>query len=72
MLPQETSAMPDETNLKSYLRIKKAAQFLGVHPDTLRRWDGQGKVPSRRHPINGYRLYREGDLKLLLSKARGE
>ncbi len=53
-------------NLQSYITIKEAAAFLGVNPMTLRNWDKQGKLKSRRHPINRYRLYKKDDLKKLL------
>ncbi|HCM42565.1 MAG TPA: MerR family DNA-binding transcriptional regulator [Candidatus Omnitrophica bacterium] len=53
-------------NLKGYITIKEAAAFLGVNPMTLRNWDNQGKLKSRRHPINGYRLYKKDDLKNIL------
>ena len=39
------------------LTIKAAAEVLDVSEQTLRRWDKAGKLPARRHPINGYRLY---------------
>lgn len=45
--------------------IKEAATTLGVSEVTLRRWDEAGKFPARRHPINGYRLYRLDDVKRL-------
>ena len=53
-------------NFKSFLKIKEAAEFLGVTPTTLRNWDRCGKVVSARHPVNGYRLYRKSDLENLL------
>ncbi len=53
-------------NLKEYLTVKKAAEFLGVTVMTLHRWDAQGKLKARRHPINNYRLYKENDLKKIL------
>lgn len=45
--------------------IKEAADLLGVAEVTLRRWDDAGKFPARRHPINGYRLYRLSDVRRL-------
>lgn len=53
-------------NLKTYLTISEAAEFLGVTPMTLRRWDHSGKLKARRHPFNGYRLYKKSDLKSIL------
>ncbi len=53
-------------NLKQYTTIKEAAAFIGVNPMTLRNWDKQGKLKSRRHPINNYRLYTKDDLRRFL------
>ena len=39
------------------LTIKAAAELLGVSEQTLRRWDKAGKLPAKRHPVNGYRMY---------------
>ena len=47
---------------KTY-KISEVADLLNVSPDTLRRWDQSGKLPSVRHPMNNYRVYREEDLK---------
>lgn len=50
------------------LTIREAAEILGVSLPTLRRWDASGRFPSRRHPINGYRQYREADVLRLREK----
>ncbi len=42
----------------TFLTIKAAADVLGVTEQTLRRWDKAGKLRAKRHPMNGYRLYR--------------
>ncbi|MFO0662994.1 MAG: helix-turn-helix domain-containing protein [Polyangiaceae bacterium] len=42
--------------------IAEAADLLGVSLPTLRRWDETGKFKARRHPINGYRLYKRTDV----------
>ncbi len=55
--------------LDEYLRIKDAAGYLGVSPNTLRNWGRSGKIPERRHPANGYRLYAKEELDALLSEA---
>jgi MerR family regulatory protein len=47
------------------LSISRAARYLGISPQTLRRWDRSGKLRSVRHPISGYRSYRRGDLESL-------
>jgi MerR family copper efflux transcriptional regulator len=56
----------DALRLGDYLTIAEAAGFLGVSPATLRNWDKVGKLKAVRHPVNGYRLYRQEDLKRLL------
>jgi len=55
--------------LDGYLRIKEAAEYLGVLPNTLRNWGRSGKLAERRHPINGYRLYAKDELDALLTEA---
>ena len=52
--------------LDDYLRIKEAAEFLGVSPNTLRNWGRDGKIAEHRHPVNNYRLYKRIDLTRLL------
>ena len=56
--------------LDGYLRIKEAAEYLGVSPNTLRNWGRSGKLVERRHPINGYRLYAREELDTLLQQAQ--
>ena len=49
-----------------YLTVSQAAAFLGVSPWTLRNWDNSGKLKPSRHPVSGYRIYRQDDLESLL------
>ena len=60
------SGVPEMDKLDGYLRIKEAAEYLGVSPNTLRNWGRDGKITEHRHPMNNYRLYRKGDLSRLL------
>lgn len=55
--------------LGEYLTIRQAAEFLAVCPNTLRNWGRVGKIEVRRHPVNGYRLFRREDLQKLLAQA---
>jgi excisionase family DNA binding protein len=55
-----------EKKLSDYLTVAEAAEVLGVSAWTLRNWDNNGKLRTRRHPRNGYRLYRREDLDALL------
>ena len=50
------------------LRVKEAAELLGVCPNTVRAWGAQGKILELRHPINNYRLYRRDDLEGLVQE----
>ena len=42
--------------MKRYITTKEACKKLGVHPNTLRRWEKEGKVKAIRTPGNT-RLY---------------
>lgn len=53
-------------NLKDFLQIAEAAEYLGVCQNTLRNWGHAGKVHEYRHPVNNYRLYRQEELDALL------
>lgn len=55
--------------LDEYVRIAEAAEYLGVHHNTLRNWGRTGKIPEYRHPVNNYRLFKVSDLDKLLRKA---
>ncbi len=52
--------------LKDFLRISEAAEYLGVSPNTLRNWENAGKIAAHRHPVNGYRLFKQKELDELL------
>jgi excisionase family DNA binding protein len=47
---------------QGYLRVKEAAELLGVSPNTVRAWGAAGKIPEYRHPANRYRMYKRTDL----------
>jgi PAS domain S-box-containing protein len=48
--------------LPEVLTIRQAAAALGVHPETLRRWDMQGKLQARRVGPRGARRYTRQDI----------
>lgn len=58
--------VPEVDKLDGYLRIKEAAEYLGVSPNTLRNWGRGGKIAEHRHPVNNYRLFKKTDLDRLL------
>jgi excisionase family DNA binding protein len=56
------------TKLNQYVKIAEAAEVLGVSQNTLRAWAEAGKIPMRRNPANGYRLFKRTDLEKYLAK----
>ena len=54
--------------IDDYIKIKAAADLVGVSASTLRNWEKQGKLKAHRNPHNGYRLYRREDLESLLEE----
>jgi excisionase family DNA binding protein len=51
---------------EKYMKVRDAAEFLGVAPNTVRAWGAAGKLPEFRSPANGYRLYKREDLEKFL------
>jgi MerR family copper efflux transcriptional regulator len=60
------SRRPAVENLRDFLRISEAAEYLGVSPNTLRNWENAGKIAAHRHPVNSYRLFKKKELDALL------
>jgi excisionase family DNA binding protein len=59
------------TKLNEYVKVAEAARILGVSQNTLRGWAEAGKIPMRRNPTNGYRLFLRRDLeRFLIQTAR--
>jgi len=56
------------TKLSEYVKVAEAAEILGVSQGTVRAWAEAGKIPMRRNPANGYRLFRRADLEGFLRK----
>lgn len=57
----------EEQTPGNFLAIRTAADRLGVHPETLRRWDQKGTITAYRTP-GGYRRFLEADIDALLRK----
>jgi len=51
--------------MKKYYSVSETAEKLGVCPETLRRWDNEGKLKAKRHPMNNYRVYQPKDIEEL-------
>ena len=50
---------------KEFITIKEAAEILSVSRDTLRRWDKAGKLKTKRHPMNNFRIYDPAEVEAL-------
>lgn len=50
------------------LRIREAAEMLGVNPETLRRWDRNGKLNAVIISTRGDRRYKKEDVNRFLKK----
>lgn len=57
-MPRKKIKQPKKGKMNKLINVKKAAEILGVNPETLRRWDRQGKLKARRHIMNNYRVYK--------------
>jgi len=53
--------------IDQYLKIAAAAEYLGVSPNTLRKWADEGKIETYVNPANQYRLFRQDDLDQFLT-----
>lgn len=49
-------------NQPALLKVREAANLLGVSTNTVRAWGASGKLKEFRHPINNYRLFRKDEL----------
>jgi excisionase family DNA binding protein len=54
--------------LNEYVKVAEAAKILGISQNTLRTWAESGKIPVRRNPANGYRLFLRRDLDRFLAR----
>lgn len=50
------------------LRIREAAEMLGVNPETLRRWDKSGRLKAIIISERGDRRYKKEDIVRLVKK----
>jgi excisionase family DNA binding protein len=48
------------------LTIKQVSSLLSIHPNTLRRWCDEGKIPSLRITTRGDRRFRREDIQRYL------
>ena len=55
---------------RTFVRIAKAAEILGVCQNTIRAWGAAGTIQEYRHPRNNYRLYRRPQLEAIVHVAK--
>lgn len=53
---------------KELLTIREVAELFGVHQQTLRRWDEQGKLKAIRVGEFGHRKYKRSEIEALIAK----
>jgi DNA (cytosine-5)-methyltransferase 1 len=53
---------------EKYVKVREAAEILGVCPNTVRAWGATGRISEYRHPVNKYRLYHKSDLEKLIAQ----
>jgi excisionase family DNA binding protein len=58
--------MPTETE-PLWLNIGDAARLIGVHVDTLRRYEASGRIAAQRTP-SGHRRFKRSDVEALLHR----
>jgi excisionase family DNA binding protein len=52
------------------LRIREAAEMLGVNPETLRRWDRDGRLPAIKISKRGDRRYKRENIEKFIKKIK--
>ncbi|MGM5469348.1 DNA (cytosine-5-)-methyltransferase [Flavobacteriaceae bacterium LMO-SS05] len=50
--------------IKDYYSVSEAAEILSKNPETLRRWDNEGKLTVLREPMSNYRVYKKEQLEI--------
>jgi DNA-binding transcriptional MerR regulator len=57
------------TKLRESVKVAEAARIFGVPQSTRRAWAEAGKLPMRRKPANGYRLFLRCGLEQFTARA---
>ena len=55
---------------KKLLKIREAANLLGVNPETLRRWDRDRSFKAIRIGKRGHRMYDESEIVKFIEKRK--
>lgn len=54
------------------LKIREAAELLGVNPETMRRWDRDGTFKAIRIGKFGHRMYDKAEIDKLIEKQKSK
>jgi excisionase family DNA binding protein len=54
------------------LTIKQVSELLNIHPNTLRRWCEEGRIPVLRVTTRGDRRFRREDVQRYLDELNGD
>ena len=58
----------ESRKMNEYCSKGEAAKILGVSGLTLINWEKKGVLKTRRHPMNGFRIYVKSELLALLEQ----
>lgn len=61
-----------KNDLSKLLKIKEAAQMLSVNPETLRRWDNDGKLLAIKVSSRGDRRYKKEDIQKFIEQNKNK
>jgi excisionase family DNA binding protein len=53
------------------LTVKQVSELLNIHPNTLRRWSEEGRIPVVRVSNRGDRRFRKEDVQRYLDELNG-
>lgn len=59
-------------NKKKLLKIREAAELIGVNPETMRRWDRDGTFKAIRIGKFGHRMYDKAEIANLIEKQKSK
>jgi len=64
--------MESGTRKEGMLTVKQVAKLLNVHPNTLRRWSKEGRIPSYRISSRGDRRFKQEEIARFLAELNAE
>ena len=67
-LDARAAADKTDTEAVKFLTVEQFAKLIGVHPQTVRKWDNDGVLPAHHKTPSGRRLYTEEQAKEYFGK----